>query len=149
MTDASATRNGRRLQIGNILLGIVGIVAYAVSMFTSGAVSVVITAFGLLGFLMTLGPLIRRLRHFGLIVKTTAISPEAAQALAASNVEALDLTTPDGARLRGWLVKNSTEPRAPLLMYFEGSGADSATMIPFLNTRDGWSVAVINFRGFG
>ena len=72
MTDPA--HNERRLQLINILLGITGIVAYAISMFTSGAVSVVITAIGLLGFLLTLGLLIRRLRRFGPIVKTTAIS---------------------------------------------------------------------------
>jgi pimeloyl-ACP methyl ester carboxylesterase len=78
-----------------------------------------------------------------------ALSPEAAQARAASDVEDLELTTPDGARLRGWLVKNSTEPRAPLLIYFEGSGSDSSKMIPLVRALDGWSVALINYRGFG
>jgi len=47
-----------------------------------------------------------------------AILPAAAQALAASHVETLELITPDGVRLRGWLVKNSTETCAPLLIYF-------------------------------
>ena len=42
------------------------------------------------------------------------ISAAAAQALAADDVEALDWTTPDGARLAGWLVKNSPDARAPL-----------------------------------
>ena len=74
MTGTPTTHNEHRLQIINILLGITGIVAYAISMFTSGAVGVVITAIGLLGFLLTLGLLIRRLRRFGQIVKTTAIS---------------------------------------------------------------------------
>ena len=63
MTDTPTIRDEHRLQIGNILLGITGIVAYAVSMFTSGAVSVVITAIGLLGYLLTLGLLIRRRKH--------------------------------------------------------------------------------------
>ena len=83
----------------------------------------------------------------------TAISPEAAQALAASDVEALELTTPDGApsgaRLRGWLVKNSTAAQAPLLIYFNGSGSESSAMIPFARKLDGWSVALVNYRGFG
>ena len=74
MTNTSTTRSERRLQLSNILLGITGIVAYAVSMFTSGAVSVVITAIGLLGFLVTLGLLIRRRKRFGPIVKAVAIS---------------------------------------------------------------------------
>jgi pimeloyl-ACP methyl ester carboxylesterase len=186
MTDAPPTRSQRRLQLINILLGITGIVAYAVSMFTSGAVSVVITVIGLLGFVLTLGLLIRRRKHLGPIVKSTvisllavvagsylilfllifffqdtianqtssffqpkAISPEAAQALAASDVEAIDLPTPDGARLRGWLVKNSMEAQTPLLIFFNGSGSESSARIPFARKLDGWSVALINYRGFG
>jgi pimeloyl-ACP methyl ester carboxylesterase len=179
-------KSEHRLQISNILLGITGIVAYAVSMFTSGAVSVVITVIGLLGFVLTLGLLIRQRRRFGPIVKTTAlslltviagsylilfllifffqdtianqtssffqpkaISPEAAQALVASDVETLDLATSDGARLRGWLVKNSTEAQTPLLIFFNGSGSESSAMIPFARKLDGWSVALVNYRGFG
>ena len=163
-----------------------GIVAYAVSMFTSGSISVVITAIGLLGFVLTLGLLIWRRKRFGPIAKTVAlsllaviagsylilfllifffqdtianqtssffqpkaISSEAAQALAASNVEAIDLSTPDGTHLRGWLVKNSIEPRASLLIYFNGSGSESSAMIPYAQALDGWSVALINYRGFG
>jgi pimeloyl-ACP methyl ester carboxylesterase len=186
MTDTSTAHSERRLQISNLLLGITGIVAYAVSMFTSGPISVIITAIGLLGFVLTLGLLIWRRKRFGPIVKTVALSllavvagsylilfvliyffqdaiadqtssffqpqamsPEAVQALLAPNVEAIDLPTPDGARLRGWLVKNSAEARAPLLIYFEGSGSDAAKMMPYAQTLDGWSVALINYRGFG
>jgi uncharacterized protein len=184
MTDPA--HNERRLQLINILLGITGIVAYAISMFTSGAVSVVVTAIGLLGFVITLGVLIWRRKRLGPIVKAVAIallaviagsylilfllivffqdtianqtssffqpkaiSPEAAQAVVASDVEALDLTTPDGARLRGWLVKNSNEPHAPLLIFFNGSGSESSAMIPLVRALDGWSVALLNYRGFG
>jgi pimeloyl-ACP methyl ester carboxylesterase len=186
MTDTSITHSQRRLRLSNILLGITGIVAYAVSMFTSGPVSVVVTAIGLLGFVVTLGLLIRRLKRFGPIVKATALSllavaagsylilfaliyffqdtianqtssffqpkalsPEAAQALVAPDVEAIDLSTPDGARLRGWLVKNSTGTHNPLLVYFGGSGSESSAMMPFVRRLGGWSVALINYRGFG
>jgi dienelactone hydrolase len=186
MTDIEPAHHERRLQLINILLGITGVVAYAVSMFTSGPISVVITAIGLLGFVITLGVLIWRRRRWGPIVKVVAISlltviagsylilfllifffqdtianqtssffqpkaisPEAVRATVASDVEALDLTTPDGTHLRGWLVKNSIEPRAPLVIYFEGSGSEASKMIPYARTLDGWSVAVINYRGFG
>jgi uncharacterized protein len=186
MTDTPTAHNTRRLQLVTILLGIMGVVAYAVSMFTSGSISVVITISGLLGFVVTLGLLIWRLKRFGPIIKTVvisllaviggaylilflliflfqdtianqtssffqpkAISAEAAHALAALDVEAIDLASSDGARLRGWLVKNATEPRAPLLIYFNGSGSESSAMIPYAQTLDGWSVALINYRGFG
>jgi hypothetical protein len=67
-------KSEQRLQLSNIRLGITGLVAYAVSMFTSGAVSVVITVIGRLGFVLTLGLLIRRRKHLGPIVTSTAIS---------------------------------------------------------------------------
>ena len=186
MLGKLTTRSEFRLQLSGILLGTMGLVAYAVSMFTSGAVSVVITVVGLLGFVVVLGLLIWRLRRFGPSVKAMALSllvviagsylilfllifffqdtianqtssffqpkalsPAAAQALAASDVETLELTTPDSVRLHGWLVKNSMEGRAPLLIYFNGSGSETSAMLPYAQTLDGWSVALINYRGFG
>ena len=78
-----------------------------------------------------------------------SISAEAAQALVASDVEAIHLTTPDGARLSGWLVRNSTQAQSPLVIYFDGSGSESSKMIPYARKLDGWSVALIRYRGFG
>ncbi len=78
-----------------------------------------------------------------------SISVEAAQALVASDVHAIRLTTPDGAQLSGWLVRNSTEAKSPLVIYFDGSGSESSLMIPYANKLDGWSVALIRYRGFG
>ncbi len=185
MPTVPALPSIHRLQISNILLGIMGLVAYGVSMFTSGPVSVIITAIGVVGFLISSGVLVRRSQHVWPRVKTIglslltaiagsylilaliivlgqdliadqtssffqpkALAPETVAKLAAG-VETLELTTPDGAHLRGWLVRNSDEPRTPLLIYFEGSGSDVAKMIPYVHTLDGWSVALINYRGFG
>lgn len=78
-----------------------------------------------------------------------AISVEAAQSLTSPGVSAIDLTASDGIHLRGWLVRNSTESQTPLLIYFGGSGSESSEMIPFAQGLDGWSVALINYRGFG
>lgn len=77
------------------------------------------------------------------------ISVDAAQALLDPNVAAIDMTTPEGIRLRGWMVRNSTEAKMPLVIYFGGSGSEVSEMIPFAKGLAGWSVALINYRGFG
>ena len=61
----------------------------------------------------------------------------------------LDLTTPQGIHLRGWLVRNSIGTRAPLVIYFGGSGSESSEVIPLAAQLNGWSVALVNYRGFG
>jgi pimeloyl-ACP methyl ester carboxylesterase len=77
------------------------------------------------------------------------ISAEAADALTATEVLPLDLTASDGVQLRGWLVRNSTEAKSPLLIYFGGSGSEASEMIPSAKSLVGWSVALVNYRGFG
>jgi dienelactone hydrolase len=77
------------------------------------------------------------------------LRPEAAQASALPQVEPLEFTAPDGIRLRGWLVRNSDGGRAPLLIYFGGSGSEASQMIPYAQRLAGWSVALVNYRGFG
>ena len=175
-----------RLQIICIVLGITGLVAYAVSKFSSGIITVILTAAGILGFIVTLLLLAVRLRRPGSILRAVAvslasviagtylvlfglifffqdaiadqtssffqpktISVEAAQALISSNVSAINLTTPDGTRLHGWLVRNSSAARTPLVIYFEGSGSEVSKMIPLAKILNGWSVALVNYRGFG
>jgi hypothetical protein len=130
-----------RLQLICVLLGIAGLVAYAIGKFSSGKVIVIVTAAGILGFMAALVVLTIRLKRFGLIVRAIAgtllavvvgtylilfpliyffqdaiadrtsaffqprgISAEAARALVTDNVEAIDIATPDGAKLAGWLV---------------------------------------------
>lgn len=78
-----------------------------------------------------------------------SISPEEAQSFLSSDISDIDLKTSDGIHLRGWLVRNSSETRTPLVIYFGGSGSESSEMIPFAEKLEGWSVALINYRGFG
>lgn len=174
------------LQIVCVLLGILCLVAYAVSKFTSGQLIVLITAISLLGSLIALAVLAGQIKNLARIVRAVAvsllavvlgsylilftliyffqdaiadktsaffqprsISAEAAQALVASDVQAIRLTTPDGAQLSGWLVRNSTEAKSWLAIYFDGSGSESSQMIPYARKLDGWSVALIRYRGFG
>jgi hypothetical protein len=46
-------------------------------------------------------------------------------------------------------VRNSDAARSPLLIFFDGSGSQSSAMIPFARRLSGWSVALVNYRGFG
>jgi pimeloyl-ACP methyl ester carboxylesterase len=186
MPEKLAVNRALHLQIICIVLGITGLVAYAVSKFSNGTIPVILTVAGLLGFLAGLILLARQRKRlwpilsavavslltmiagaylilFGLIFffqdtianqsssffQPKTISAEAAQALISSDVSVLDLTTPDGTRLHGWLVRNSTAARAPVVIYFEGSGSDASKMIPFAKKLSGWSVALVNYRGFG
>jgi hypothetical protein len=185
MRTAAANRINLWLQIICVILGIMGLVAYAVSKFSSGRAVVTFTAVGVLGCLGTLIALAIRVRRFWRIVGHVAgtliavvvgtylilfpliyffqdtianeanaffqphgISAAAAQALVADDVEMLALTTPDGARLTGWLVKNSSAPRAPLVIFFDGSGSETWRGIPDARKLAGWSVALVNYRGF-
>ena len=173
------------LQFVCVLLGMIGLVAYAISKFTSGRAVIWITAAGILGFIVTLVILARRVKRPGPVLGTIAgsllavllgaylvlfpliyffqdtianqmnaffqprgISEEQAQALVTGDVEAIDLATPDGARLRGWLVRNSNAAAAPLVIYFDGSGSEASQMIPYARKLTGWSVALVNYRGF-
>lgn len=77
------------------------------------------------------------------------ISADASRSLLGTNVTELDLTTPEGIHLRGWLVRNSTGIKAPLVIYFGGSGSESSELIPLASQLNGWSVALVNYRGFG
>lgn len=77
------------------------------------------------------------------------ISVEVSRSLLAPDVTELDLTTPEGTHLRGWLVRNSTGIKAPLVIYFGGSGSESSDLIPLASQLNGWSVALVNYRGFG
>jgi hypothetical protein len=186
MSAKTPDRRARLLQIICVLLGIMGVLAYAISKFSSGKAVVIVTAVGVLGSLGTLIALAIRTKRFRLIVGRIAgtliavilgsylilsalvfffqdtianeanaffqprgISAAAAQAWVGKDVEALNLTTPDGARLAGWLVKNTFAPRAPLVIFFDGSGSVTSEMIPYVRKLAGWSVALVNYRGFG
>ncbi len=78
-----------------------------------------------------------------------SLTPEAAQRLIGAQVEGIDVVSGDGTRLRGWLVRNSDQPRSPLMIYFGGSGSESSQMIPYAQKLKGWLVALVNYRGFG
>ena len=77
------------------------------------------------------------------------LSIETANSLAAPDLTSLDLVMPDGVHLRGWLLKNKTAERAPLIIYFNGSGGEVSKMLPHMRSLNGWSAALVDYRGFG
>lgn len=73
----------------------------------------------------------------------------AAAQVDAPDVEKLEIGTPDGALLRGWLVHGGAEGKAPLVIYFGGSGSESSQVLEKARLLAPWSVALVNYRGFG
>jgi fermentation-respiration switch protein FrsA (DUF1100 family) len=63
--------------------------------------------------------------------------------------EPATLTTSDGERLRAWLLPNPTA-RA-LVVYFHGNGGNLSLWLPILEglQRQGFTVAAIDYRGYG
>ncbi len=61
----------------------------------------------------------------------------------------LTLVTLDGAKLHGWFMDNSPIYKSPLLIYFGGNNEEASTLIDSIGTIDGWSVLLINYRGYG
>ena len=62
-------------------------------------------------------------------------------------VEELELTTPDGIRLRGWLVRGKANP-APLLVYY-GGNAENVAWQALEPWPTEWSLALVHYRGYG
>lgn len=73
----------------------------------------------------------------------------AAAQFEAPGVEPLAIPTSDGEILRGWLVRGSAEAKQPLVIYFGGSGSESSAVLDHARLLAPWSVALVNYRGFG
>jgi dienelactone hydrolase len=65
------------------------------------------------------------------------------------NVEEINFKTSDNIKLQGWLVKNCTNDKSPLIIYFGGSGQEVSGMVHYAKKLEGYSVAFFNYRGFG
>ncbi len=61
------------------------------------------------------------------------------------------LVAPDGVALHGWFVKGRGEGPSPLLVYFGGNAEEVSATLPEAEgySREGWSVVLINYRGYG
>lgn len=66
-----------------------------------------------------------------------------------ANVESLQLQMKDGVKLRGWLIKNSISAKSNLLIYFGANAEEVSTVIPRMSKFQNWSIALINYRGYG
>lgn len=87
--------------------------------------------------------------HTSTFFQPQSITDAEAKSVVEPGVEPLEVTTSDGLELQGWLVKNSNEEKSPLVIYFGGSGSEASQMIPYAQKLTGWSVALVNYRGFG
>ncbi len=73
--------------------------------------------------------------------------PLAATPRAARPVEALAFEREDGVTIRGWLVK-SPLARAPLVVYYGGNAEELSWQMSEPWPPD-WSLALVNYRGYG
>ncbi len=80
-------------------------------------------------------------------------------------VEELFITAPDGVKLHGWLVKGPPDGKqapaartaavrtppvpAPLVIYFGGNGEEVSWMEGKASRMGGWSLLLMNYRGYG
>ena len=65
------------------------------------------------------------------------------------NGEEINLTTPDGVKLHGWLLDESEQEKSPLIIYFGGNGEEVSEILNHKDKFAGWSVLLINYRGYG
>ena len=64
-------------------------------------------------------------------------------------IEEINLTAADGTKLHGWLVKNDSPEPKPLIIYFGGNAEEISWTALQMNKLQSWSVALINYRGYG
>jgi uncharacterized protein len=64
------------------------------------------------------------------------------------NLEEVAIAVPDGVTLRGWFVKGTVVP-APLVIYFGGNAEEVSWMAEFGDNFAGWSMLLVNYRGYG
>jgi len=56
---------------------------------------------------------------------------------------------PDGTRVHGWFIRNGPGGRLPLLVYFGGNAEDVSWFLQDHPRYKGWSILLMNYRGFG
>jgi uncharacterized protein len=66
-----------------------------------------------------------------------------------TGMEDVEIRTKDGISLRGWFVRNSALPESPLIIYFGGNAEEVSCNIFEADGYNGWSLALINYRGYG
>ncbi len=64
-------------------------------------------------------------------------------------VEAISVTTPDHVTLRGWYITDPEKQQSPLIIYFGGNAEEVSHMKNDAHKFDGFSLALMNYRGYG
>jgi len=65
------------------------------------------------------------------------------------HAEEITIKTSDNVGLKGWFVKQSSMPKSPLILYFGGNAEEVSYLIKETPRITGWSLALINYRGYG
>jgi hypothetical protein len=65
-----------------------------------------------------------------------------------ADAEPLEVRSADGPRLRGWIRVGASSP-APVLVYFGGNAEEVSWALADRRWPPGWSVAALNYRGYG
>lgn len=85
-----------------------------------------------------------------IIFPRSKLSEEAiAVAAKKDNVDNIALKMHDGTEVRGWLVNNSKSEKSNLVIYFGANAEELSNLIPRVSKFDNWSIALINYRGYG
>lgn len=92
----------------------------------------------------------RRLLQRKIIFASPKLSGEVAASVTKNGkIENIELKMKDGNQLRGWLVKNSKNDKSNLLIYFGANAEEVSSLIPRVEKLNDWSIALINYRGYG
>lgn len=65
------------------------------------------------------------------------------------DVEDISLKTRDGLIIRGWMVTDPHAKKSPLILYFGGNAEEVSYLIGESDKLEGWSLALMNYRGYG
>ncbi len=65
------------------------------------------------------------------------------------NSDEIFIETADNITLHGWFVKGASKEKTPLIIYFGGNAEEVSYMVWEASKLPGWSIALINYRGYG
>lgn len=63
--------------------------------------------------------------------------------------EEVNVKSPDGTDLHGWLMHGSNPGKSPLIIYFGGNAEEVSWMAEYKEKIREWSLLLINYRGYG
>ncbi len=66
-----------------------------------------------------------------------------------AQVEEVNIKTPSGNNLHGWLCKSKTENPQKVVIYFGGNAEEVSHLIPMSSIFDDWALLLVNYPGYG